>query len=149
MLTVGVHDVPPGHIAAVVTHLEMPTPAAPPLSLPVGVVLRPVERPDPAWYRDLFRRVGALDWLWFSRLLLTDADLTAILHDPDVEVFALDREGRAEGLLEMDFRPKDGTCELAFLGLTEALQGKGVGAAMVGYGVDRHPRHRPRPCPSH
>jgi hypothetical protein len=44
--------------------------------------------PDPAKYRLLFRRVGA-KWLWWSRLALDDAALGAIIHDPQVHVFAV------------------------------------------------------------
>ncbi|MGC1260880.1 MAG: GNAT family N-acetyltransferase [Jannaschia helgolandensis] len=95
-----------------------------------------VDRPNVDWYRDLFTRVGALDWLWFSRLKMDDATLGAILGDPQVEIFALERADRAEGLLELDFR--DGaTCELAFLGLTPTLQGAGVGRALMSVAIDR------------
>src|SRR5215831_9963717 len=54
----GYSDVPAGKIAAVVTHLEMTErPALSPAS-PGPWTLRKVERPELAWYRDLYRRVG-------------------------------------------------------------------------------------------
>src|SRR4029079_4426303 len=88
MLNARYHAVPPGMIATVVTSLEM-------LELPT---LRP-EAPDPNWrldrlapdpteYRRLYRAVGE-QWLWFSRLLLTDAELAAIIGSPVVEVLEL------------------------------------------------------------
>ncbi|TFL18740.1 GNAT family N-acetyltransferase [Jannaschia formosa] len=129
MLTDGFHPIPPGRVAAIVTHLRMDRPAAPPPA--PDLPLRHVADPDPAWYRDLFTRVGALDWLWFSRLRMPEAELRAILRDPDVEVRVFEADGRAEGLVELDFRTP-GTCELAFFGLAPALQGRGLGRAMMG-----------------
>jgi GNAT superfamily N-acetyltransferase len=130
MIADGYTDVPPGRIAAVVTWLEMRAPA-PPLreTDTAGWELRREARPDLAWYRDLFRRVGE-QWLWFSRLAMSDAELTAILHDPKVHVYALWHEGRAEGLLELDFR-EEGACELVFFGLTSTLIGTGAGRWMM------------------
>lgn len=136
-LTNGNHPIPAGKIAAVVTHLEMATPPdTPPAPLPDGMALRRIERPDIAWYRDLYTRVGGLDWMWFSRLQLAEEDLNAILSDPDVEVYALEKEGRPEGLMELDFREK-GSCLLAFLGLTATAQGSGAGRAMMAEAVAR------------
>lgn len=137
MLEDGDHEVPAGKIAAVVTHLEMIAP--PPLRpapLPRGMVLRRVEAASLDWYRDLFTRVGTLDWLWISRLRMPDRELAAILADPGVEVSALEIEGRAEGLLELDFREK-GACELAFFGLTATAQGRGAGRAMMNAAIAR------------
>lgn len=102
---------------------ERPPPRPEPQGTPWA--LRRVERPDPGWYRDLFRRIGT-DWLWTSRLVLTEDDLLRIIRDPEVEVHALVAEGREEGLLELDFR-KHGQCELAFFGLTPTLVGTGAG----------------------
>ena len=121
----GYSDIPAGKIAAIVTHLEMTElPALP--SDPQGAwTLRRVETPDLDWYRDLYRRVGE-EWLWFSRMRMPDAELSAIVQSPLVEVYALEHEGRDEGLLELDFR-QAGQCELAFFGVTEKLIGSGAG----------------------
>ena len=98
----GYHDVPPGKVASVVTYLEMTAPAAPrPVPEPKGIMLDRVERPGTDWYRDLFARVGGHDWLWFSRLNMAEEELRAILHDPDVEVYALMAGNLAVGLLEL------------------------------------------------
>lgn len=127
MLGDGFHDVPPGKLATVVTHLEMRAPSPlRPVPTPDGVTLDRVTAPDLAWYRDLFRRVGGHDWLWFSRLDMDDTALSAILTDPQVQVYALNRDGQAEGLVELDFRVAD-DCELAFFGVTPALIGSGAG----------------------
>jgi GNAT superfamily N-acetyltransferase len=116
----------PGELAAVVTSLEMrerprprPLPASP-------LRLTQWRAPTPDAYRTLFRRVGA-PWLWFSRLMLSDDALTAILHDPAVGLHAVtNRAGVEIGMLELDFRIP-GECEIAFFGLVPELTGKGHG----------------------
>jgi GNAT superfamily N-acetyltransferase len=152
-LTDGYGDVPPGKIAAVVTSLEMFAPPPPrPEARNGGDVsggddadggweLRHVELPDLDWYRDLFKRVGE-HWLWFSRLTMPSQALTAIIHDPAVEVFALWAGDRAEGLVELDFR-EEGECELSFFGVTSKLIGKGAGRRMMNHAIARawsHPK---------
>ena len=125
----GYSDVPIGKIAAVVTHLEMTArPALPPA--PSGPwTLRHVEKPDLVWYRDLYRRVGE-EWLWFSRLRLSDDELATRLHHPDVETHALLADGRDEGLLELDFR-ESGVCEIGMFGVTPKLIGSGAGRFLM------------------
>ncbi|WP_424985688.1 GNAT family N-acetyltransferase [Microbulbifer sp. S227A] len=135
MLTDGYHDIPAGKVAAIVTHLEMRRPAAtPPGRIPDGLTLDPVTKAAPDWYRDLFMRVGGMDWLWFSRMELDDAALAAILHDPQVALYALMREGVAHGMVELDFR-QPGECELAFFGLTSDLIGQGAGRFMMNHAI--------------
>ncbi|TDK43935.1 GNAT family N-acetyltransferase [Antarcticimicrobium luteum] len=132
----GFYDVPAGMVATVVTHLEMRAPAAPrPVPTPEGVSLTRIAAPAPGWYRDLFTRVGGQDWLWFSRLGLDDAGLSSILCDPGVDVWALEKDDRAEGLLELDFR-EEGACELAFFGVTPALIGSGAGRFMMNAAIE-------------
>ena len=121
----GYSDVPAGKIAAVVTHLEMTARPALRIDPPGAWTLRRVDAPDLNWFRDLYRRVGE-EWLWFSRLQMSDADLAAIVHSPLVEVYALVERGSDEGLLELDFR-EAGHCELSFFGVTAKLVGSGAG----------------------
>jgi GNAT superfamily N-acetyltransferase len=131
----GYSDVPAGKIAAVVTHLEM-TKRPPLRSDPLGEwTLRRVKTPGLDWYRDLYRRVGE-EWLWFSRLQMSDADLAAIIYSPQVEVDALVQDGRDEGLLELDFR-EIGQCELAFFGVTAKLIGSGAGRWLMNRALER------------
>ncbi len=122
----GYHDVPRGTIVTIVTYLEMterPTPRpGPPRP---DLALRRVERPDPVWYRDLYRRVGE-DWLWFSRLRLTDEELARVIRHPKVEIWALSKDGMDVGLLELD-RRTPGEVELLFFGLTPELVGSRCG----------------------
>lgn len=118
--------IPDGHIAAVVTSLEM-TERPPLRPMPAGELrLERWEAPTLEKYRLLYRRVGE-PWLWFSRLVMSDDELAAIIHHPDVMIWAVsDRRGIEVGILELDFR-EAGQCELAFFGLIPALNGKGHG----------------------
>ena len=115
-----------GQLAVVVTYLEM---TARPASLDVPdspLSLRRIDRPDPGRYRALFRQVGQR-WLWFSRLVMSDDKLRAILDDLEVELYAvIDENGREAGMLELDFRER-GRCEIAYLGLVPELAGRGHG----------------------
>lgn len=118
-------------IATIVTHLEMtrrPLPAPIP---PAPLRLVPWKQPALDTYRALFRRVGE-PWLWFSRLVLPDADMLAIIHDPAVAIHAVvDPRGIEVGLLELDFRVA-GECELSFFGLVPEWTGKGHGRWLMG-----------------
>jgi len=122
----GYHDVPSGKLANVATYLEMvERPAARPDPPGVSCTISRVPKPDLAWYRTLFQRVGE-PWLWSSRLAMTDPQLATIVHDPNVEVYAV-RKGMVDtGLLELDFRIA-GECEIAFFGLLESMLGTGTG----------------------
>lgn len=116
---------PDGELAAVVTYLEMREPPAE-LPPPADLSLWKVEQPDPAEYRDLFRRIGAR-WLWFSRLLMDDGELGAIIRDPKVALYTVVHDTAGEvGMLELDFR-NPGECELAFVGFVPEFAGQGHG----------------------
>lgn len=124
MLSDGLHDVPSDRIAAVVTSLEMKTrPALRPESGGPWQLQR-LLRPEPDVYRALYRQIGD-EWVWFSRTMMSDADLTKIIWHPQVEVYGLEVSGAFEGLLELDFRT-EGEAELAFFGVGPSLVGGGA-----------------------
>lgn len=130
MLGSGFYDVEPGKIATVVTHLEMKARAElRPVPDPDGVTLEPVDA-TPDWYRDVYRRVGGQDWLWFARIGMDESELASILSDPNVKVYALIKNGVAEGFMELDYRIK-GECELAYFGVTSVLLGTGAGRFLM------------------
>ncbi|OSP55647.1 N-acetyltransferase [Pseudoruegeria sp. SK021] len=125
-----VMDIPAGKIAAIVTHLEMvQPPRATPLAAPNGLALRQISCPAIAWYKALYRQIGE-NWLWFSRLAMSDDALEAVLTDPLVEVYALSRGDQDLGLMELDFRQPE-SCELVFLGITDELIGTGAGRYLM------------------
>ena len=136
VLPLGYSAVPPGHVAAVVTSLEMSNrpPLRPAQPFPPGFALQPLERTIEA-YRKLYRAVGT-DWLWFSRLVMPDAQLQALLDDPQVEFLVLRNDGRDVGILELDFRDA-GTCELAFFGVAPEAVGTGVGRTLMNEAIAR------------
>jgi GNAT superfamily N-acetyltransferase len=122
-------------LAAVVTYLEMRAPPEQPAP-PSPLTLKRVDVPQPEHYRELFRLIGG-PWLWFSRLLLDDAHLAAIIQHPRVELYAVrDEAGREVGMLELDFR-EGHECELAFIGLVPELSGKGHGRWLLAEAVRR------------
>ena len=130
----GYTDLPPGKIAAVVTFLEMREPPLRPVRPAGPFGLTPIGD-DIERYRALFRRVGA-PWLWFSRLVMPEPELRAILADPAVEALAL-RAGDADiGLLELDFRHA-GACEIAFLGVVPEAIGTGAGRFLIETAIAR------------
>ncbi len=136
----GYTDLPMGKIAAVVTYLEM--------------IARPrlKTRPrDPAWtleringdlprYRALFRRVGE-PWLWFSRAVMPEATLEAILAHRDVEAYALRTGSNDIGILELDFRRAD-ECELQYFGVVPEAVGTGAGRHLMDEAIRRAFRRR-------
>lgn len=122
-----------GDLAAVVTFLEMREERQ--VDVPPSTLrLRHIESPQVGVYRDLFRLVGS-KWLWFSRLIMDDDALAAIIQDPRVELYAIeDKQGIHVGMLELDFR-EAGECELAFVGLAPELSGMGHGRWLLGEAV--------------
>lgn len=119
-----------GELGAIVTSLEMTS--RPPLRALPASELRLERWQDPTAdkYRTLYRRIGE-PWLWYSRLLLSDAELLHIIHDPAARLWAvLDRRGIEVGILELDFRQPE-QCEIAFCGLVPELTGKGHGKWLI------------------
>ena len=132
----GLIPVADDQVATIVTMLEMTT--RPPLRPMPESRLRLIvwERPAPEKYRALFARVGA-PWLWYSRLVMTDERLIAIVHDPDIAVFAVvDPAGIEVGMLELDFRAA-GACELSYFGLIPELAGQGDGRWLMAEALQR------------
>ena len=137
-------DVPQGKIAAVVTHLQMfERPKPRPLhALDVELVAH--EKPDLDWYRDLFMAVGGQDWMWFSRMGMSDDDLAAVVHRDDVLIFTPQQDGKDVGMLEIDLRVP-GECELGYFGLTPQMIGTGAGRWLMEQALDiawSHPIER-------
>jgi GNAT superfamily N-acetyltransferase len=123
----GLISVPPGHVAAVVTFLEMTEPPAPVRAAEAPLRLETWPAFDPDRYRALFRRVGSR-WLWFSRLAMSDSELCSRAG----EVHAvLDSKSEDVGIVELDFRVPE-TCHIRFLGLVPELAGRGHGAWLFG-----------------
>ena len=85
--------------------------------------------------RFLFDQVGG-PYKWFSRTLIDDEALLAILGDPQVEVFVLYHDGVPAGYFELDFR-QAGDCEILFIGLTQENIGQGLGSFLMTSALQR------------
>lgn len=130
------YDLPQGKLANVVTCLEMlEAPQRSLVPFPADLQLKRFSGTDLAAFRDLFRAVGS-DLMWFSRLVMKDEDLAAILGNPAIESYALMRDGKAVGLLELNFADLP-NCELAFYGLIPSAIGKGLGRALMDESIRR------------
>src|SRR5258708_6035820 len=80
---------------------------------------------DLHWYRKLYRAVGQ-EWLWFSRLRMSDQELAGTIHDERVDLYVLADGKEDKGLLELDRRAA-AEVEIAYFGLTADLLGQGAG----------------------
>lgn len=136
MLSDGYTELAPGRLAALVTYLahdlrELPERRP----LPAGARLARLGAGETARYRRLFRLVGA-EWLWFSRLRLDQAALTAVLGDRAVHAFRLADEMGDFGLLELDLRQSEAP-ELAYFGLAARAIGAGWGRWLMAEALHR------------
>lgn len=126
----GYTTLPDGKVAAIVTYLEMTERATWRLPAPAGADLGAAGRPGLDRYRALFREIGS-DWLWFSRLVLPDADLEAVLAEANREIRIARIDGRDCGLLELDFSDP-ANVEVAFFGLVPSAVGRSIGRWLMG-----------------
>lgn len=123
-------SVPSDQVATIVTSLEMLDRPKPRPMPPAPFRLNHWKQPGAEKYRALFRRVGE-PWMWFSRLVMPETELLAIIQNEAVEIYAVeDRRGIEIGILELDFRIA-GEAEIAFFGLVPELAGKGHGAWLM------------------
>jgi GNAT superfamily N-acetyltransferase len=99
--------------------------------------------PTVAYYRFIYEAVGD-DYHWFSRRKMSDEELAALIHDPQVEVHVLHVDGVPAGYVELD-RRNEGEIEIPQFGLTADFIGQGLGKWFLrwviertfGYGVPR------------
>jgi GNAT superfamily N-acetyltransferase len=135
MIPDGYTDLAPGKLASVVTYLEMlQRPALSDVSSS-PVQLRHVENPELSWYRAIFRRAGA-QWLWFSRLEMTDAQLAAVLQNTNIEFFLAESAGSEIGMAELD-RSQSPDVEITSFALFSEAIGKGLGKPFMTQLLDR------------
>ncbi len=126
----GYTDLPDGKVAQIVTYLETTEPADWRLPTPEGAELVTAETVGLDRYRALFREIGS-DWLWFSRLILSDAELQAVLAEPGRQIRIARIDGRDCGLLELEFSDP-ANVEVSFFGLVPSAVGRSIGRWMMG-----------------
>ena len=128
---------PAGKLLEVVTYLEMiDRPIGVGISTPrAGTNLERVIDPPLESYRALMRLIGE-PWMWWERLSLDDATLTAVLSDPETDLNLLKLDGETAGILELDWR-QPGEVEIAFFGLIPDAIGRGLGRYLMTSALDR------------
>lgn len=134
-LSPGYHALPKGHLANVVTCLEMfERPALRP-AREQEFALERMGAADTARFRALFRAIGQ-DIMWFSRLTLAEETLAALIGHAKVQCFSLVKDGADIGLLELDFRVEN-QCELSFFGVVPSAVGGGAGRYLMNEALTR------------
>jgi GNAT superfamily N-acetyltransferase len=102
---------------------------------PGAFALLRAERPPLHFYRYLYDLVGRR-WNWSTRKLLSDDAVLAIIHDPNVHVYALYANGSPAGFSEIDAR-REKLAEIRFFGLTPEWIGTGLGRFFLTNIVER------------
>ncbi|MEM9422532.1 MAG: GNAT family N-acetyltransferase [Pseudomonadota bacterium] len=114
-------------ISVTVTYLEQTKrPQFPQLHPPSGkTALMKAENPPADFYRFLFNRIGEKH-KWVSRRYLNNDELVPLIHDPNIEIFVLYKDGWPAGFAEIvgGFEEE---VEFKFLGLLPEAQGTGLG----------------------
>jgi len=131
-------DLPPeGMIDVTRTFLEMTrapgrTPRAPRID---QLSLMRARHPTVAFYRFLYHTVGE-PWFWYERRQMSDDDLVAIIHDPNVAVYVLYVSGVPAGYVELDYR-KEPEVEIAYFGLMPDFIGQGLGPYLLDWAIEK------------
>lgn len=126
----GYTDLPPGKIANVVTFLEgTESPAPFPAPDRANFTVAAVAHPDPGSYRALYRRIGE-PWLWFSRAVMPDVELAALLAAPTTQTLTLEKDGATLGLVELDYSVP-GNVEIVTFGVVPEAVGTGAAHALM------------------
>lgn len=116
--------------------LEMRVPpSAPPRRAPELVELLHAPAPPLHFYRYLYETVGR-EWLWVDRRRQSDDALSAIVHDPRVEVWVAYARGAPAGFFELDRRAAR-EVELAYFGLVPEAIGRGLGPWLLDAAIAR------------
>jgi GNAT superfamily N-acetyltransferase len=100
-----------------------------------GLAVVHARHPTVAYYRFLYDAVWR-DYNWTSRKKLSDAELAALLHDPQLEVHVLTADGVPAGFAELDKRTES-EIELVQFGLMPEFIGQGLGRYFLQWIIDK------------
>lgn len=126
----------PSHVAAKRTFLEMrERPSYAPRPAPDGALILQAKKPTYSFYRYLYSQVGA-DHAWTDRLRLSEDELFAQIHDPNVTIYVLYVDGVPAGYGELDMRQRP-SVELAYFGLMKEFIGRGYGGYFLRWVIGR------------
>lgn len=127
----------------ITTYLQMfGRPLAPARPLPADAAVIQAHQPTVSFYRYLYNTIGE-QWQWWNRRQLTDAELTAIIHHPAVEVHVLYAHGVPAGYAELD-RREFPDIELAYFGLMGEFVGQGYGLPFLQWAINKAWNYRPQ-----
>jgi ribosomal protein S18 acetylase RimI-like enzyme len=92
--------------------------------------------PLPGFYRFLYGAVGR-DYSWTDRLSWSDERLAAHLARPSLSLHVLYVSGTPAGYVELERASHEPGTEIAYFGLIPAFHGRGLGKALLSYGMVR------------
>lgn len=98
-------------------------------------------RPSVSFYRYLYDAVGRM-WYWTDRKRLSDAELKAVLGDPQIDVYVLYADGTPAGFFELDRRQMP-DIDLAYFGIMPEFIGCGLGPYMMTQALEEAWSHEP------
>jgi GNAT superfamily N-acetyltransferase len=126
-----------------ITYLQML--ARPEWTMPLpreGMEVVHAKKPTVAYYRFLYDTVGR-NYDWPKTKMMSDAELTAMLNDPRMEVHVLMADGVPAGFAELD-RRIEGEIELVNFGLMPEFIGQGLGRFFIHWTIDKAWSYGPR-----
>ncbi len=103
-------------------------------AFPNGIELKLVNKIDVDDYIRLYKRIGT-EYYWTSRLLISKAELTDIIHHPRTKIFVLYENSLPIGFFELNSRNAPRSVEISFIGLVNSSIGKGLGTYLTQYAI--------------
>jgi ribosomal protein S18 acetylase RimI-like enzyme len=94
------------------------------------------EEPLPDFYRFLYGTVGR-DYSWTNRLGWSDEQLYEYLARPSVTLLVLYVRGTPAGYVELNSASHEPGTEVAYFGLFQPFQGRGLGKHLLSAGIGR------------
>lgn len=101
---------------------------------PAKLAIIRAENPPVHFYRYLYDLVGG-PWKWFSRKILDDATLAAVISNPEIYLYVLYVDGVPAGMAEIDALEHP-VVHLRFFGLAPDFIGKGFSKYFLSNAID-------------
>ncbi|MDB5340830.1 MAG: Histone acetyltransferase [Planctomycetaceae bacterium] len=130
-------------VEVTVFYLEMMAPTRRVIPPPRdGLTVEYWRSPELASYRSLYNAVGQ-DYLWRTKLKMSDEALAALIGDPLTEVHVFHVNGVRAGFAEFDRRqPRE--IEMVQFGLTREFIGQGLGKWFLQFMIDKAWSYQPQ-----
>jgi len=119
-----------------VTYLEMNS--APPIAesdISDDLALVQVDQISCQDYRHLYKRAGE-QYNWTERLIISDEELSGLIHSPSVSIFIFEFKKQSAGYFELEFHSKN-DIELKYFALFPAFHGKGLGRKFLRMAIQK------------